>query len=168
MTVRDEKGFAMVTEQEKVIATGSEGEGAEILLVEDNPSYVELTLRALREIAKNSVRVDIAGDGERALEMLLAPNAKRRPRLVILDIKLPKLNGLEVLRRLRGSEETRFLPVVMLTSSRVPNDVAESYRLGANSFVVRPMNFPTYLRVLGDIINYWLSINEQPPGGAGK
>ena len=147
-------------------AAGEAGEGAEILLVEDNPSYVELTLRALREIAKESVRVDIAGDGERALAMLLAPNAKRRPRLVILDIKLPKLSGLEVLRRLRADEDTRFLPVVMLTSSRVPNDVAESYRLGANSFVVRPMNFPTYLRVLGDIINYWLSINEPPPGGA--
>lgn len=140
-------------------------EGAEILLVEDNPSYVELTLRALREIAKDSVRVEIAGDGERALALLQEPNAKRRPRLVILDIKLPKLSGLEVLRRVRSNEETRFLPVVMLTSSRVPNDVAESYRLGANSFVVRPMNFPTYLRVLGDIINYWLSINEQPPGG---
>jgi two-component system response regulator len=159
-------GDTIVTDQQQGAAGTSEGEGAEILLVEDNPSYVELTLRALREIAKDSVRVDIAGDGERALNMLLATNAKRRPRLLILDIKLPKLSGLEVLRRLRANEGTRFLPVVMLTSSRVPNDVAESYRLGANSFVVRPMNFPTYLRVLGDIINYWLSINEQPPGGA--
>ena len=160
-------GDAIVTDQQQGAAAGSaDGEGAEILLVEDNPSYVELTLRALREIAKDSVRVDIAGDGERALNMLLATNAKRRPRLLILDIKLPKLSGLEVLRRLRANEATRFLPVVMLTSSRVPNDVAESYRLGANSFVVRPMNFPTYLRVLGDIINYWLTINEQPPGGA--
>ena len=159
-------GEMIVADQQQGAAAVADGEGAEILLVEDNPSYVELTLRALREIAKDSVRVDIAGDGERALNMLLSPNAKRRPRLLILDIKLPKLSGLEVLRRLRANESTRFLPVVMLTSSRVPNDVAESYRLGANSFVVRPMNFPTYLRVLGDIINYWLSINEQPPGGA--
>ena len=141
----------------------AEGEGVEILLVEDNPSYVELTLRALREIAKDSVRVDIAGDGERALAMLHSPKVYRLPRLVILDLKLPKLGGLEVLRQLRANPATRYLPVVMLTSSRVPSDVAESYRLGANSFVVRPMNFPTYLRVLGEIINYWLVTNEQPP-----
>ena len=152
--------------EEQAEAVAVEGEGVEILLVEDNPSYVELTLRALREIAKDSVRVDIAGDGERALAMLLSPKVYRLPRLVILDLKLPKLGGLEVLRQLRANPATRYLPVVMLTSSRVPSDVAESYRLGANSFVVRPMNFPTYLRVLGDIINYWLSINEQPPGGA--
>ena len=138
-------------------------EGIDILLVEDNPSYVELTLRALREIAKDSVRVDIAGDGERALAMLLSPKTYHLPRLVILDLKLPKLGGLEVLRQLRANPATRYLPVVMLTSSRVPSDVAESYRLGANSFVVRPMNFPTYLRVLGEIINYWLVTNEQPP-----
>jgi CheY-like chemotaxis protein len=144
-------------------AVAVESEGVEILLVEDNPSYVELTLRALREIAKDSVRVDIAGDGERALAMLLSPKVQRLPRLVILDLKLPKLGGLEVLRQLRANAATRYLPVVMLTSSRVPSDVAESYRLGANSFVVRPMNFPTYLRVLGEIINYWLVTNEQPP-----
>ena len=148
---------------EQQSATAVESEGVEILLVEDNPSYVELTLRALREIAKDSVRVDIAGDGERALAMLLSPKVHRLPRLVILDLKLPKLGGLEVLRQLRANAATRYLPVVMLTSSRVPSDVAESYRLGANSFVVRPMNFPTYLRVLGEIINYWLTTNEQPP-----
>ena len=148
-------------EQQEAVAV--EGEGVEILLVEDNPSYVELTLRALREIAKDSVRVDIAGDGERALAMLLPPKVYRLPRLVILDLKLPKLGGLEVLRQLRANPATRYLPVVMLTSSRVPSDVSESYRLGANSFVVRPMNFPTYLRVLGEIINYWLVTNEQPP-----
>lgn len=149
--------------EEQQEAAAVEGEGVEILLVEDNPSYVELTLRALREIAKDSVRVDIAGDGERALAMLLSPKVYRLPRLVILDLKLPKVGGLEVLRQLRANPATRYLPVVMLTSSRVPSDVAESYRLGANSFVVRPMNFPTYLRVLGEIINYWLVTNEQPP-----
>ncbi len=149
--------------EEQEESSAVDGEGVEILLVEDNPSYVELTLRALREIAKDSVRVDIAGDGERALAMLLSPKVYRLPRLVILDLKLPKLGGLEVLRQLRANPATRYLPVVMLTSSRVPSDVAESYRLGANSFVVRPMNFPAYLRVLGEIINYWLVTNEQPP-----
>ena len=156
-------GELMMRKGEQQDATAVESDGVEILLVEDNPSYVELTLRALREIAKDSVRVDIAGDGERALAMLLSPKVQRLPRLVILDLKLPKLGGLEVLRQLRANAATRYLPVVMLTSSRVPSDVAESYRLGANSFVVRPMNFPTYLRVLGEIINYWLSTNEQPP-----
>ena len=155
--------LSVAEQQERAPDASMDAEGAEILLVEDNPSYVELTLRALREIAKDGIRVDIASDGERALTMLLAPNAKRRPRLVILDLKLPKLNGLEVLRRLRADSATRYLPVVMLTSSRVPSDVTESYRLGANSFVVRPMNFPTYMRALGDIINYWLVTNEQPP-----
>lgn len=150
-----------VSRQETEIV--SSADGVEILLVEDNPSYVELTLRALREIARDQVRVAVAGDGERALAMLLEPNPRRRPRLVILDIKLPKLSGLEVLRRLRGNQATRFLPVVMLTSSRVPDDVAESYRLGANSYVVRPMDFPNYLRVLGEIVDYWLLTNEQPP-----
>ena len=158
-------GDIRMQQDEQKDAATAEGAGVEILLVEDNPSYVELTLRALREIAKDSVRVDIAGDGEHALTMLLSPNVHRLPRLVILDLKLPKLGGLEVLRQLRANAATRYLPVVMLTSSRVPSDVAESYRLGANSFVVRPMNFPTYLRVLGDIINYWLVTNEQPPGG---
>jgi len=156
-------GETGVPEDNRDDSPAAGAEGVEILLVEDNPSYVELTLRALREIAKDSVRVEIAGDGERALSMLLVPNASHLPRLVILDLKLPKLGGLEVLRQLRANAATRYLPVVMLTSSRVPSDVAESYRLGANSFVVRPMNFPTYLRVLGDIINYWLVTNEQPP-----
>jgi two-component system response regulator len=156
-------GELTMRKEEQQDAIAVESEGVEILLVEDNPSYVELTLRALREIAKDSVRVDIAGDGERALVMLLSPKVQRLPRLVILDLKLPKLGGLEVLRQLRANAATRYLPVVMLTSSRVPSDVAESYRLGANSFVVRPMNFPTYLRVLGEIINYWLVTNEQPP-----
>lgn len=144
-------------------AAGADAEGTDILLVEDNPSYVELTLRALRELAKDRVRIDIAEDGERAISMLLAPESARKPRLVILDIKLPKIGGIEVLRQLRADARTRYVPIVMLTSSRVPNDITESYRLGANSFVVRPMNFPAYLRVLGDIINYWLNTNEQHP-----
>ena len=149
-------------------AAGADAEGTDILLVEDNPSYVELTLRALRELAKDRVRIDIAEDGERAISMLLAPESARKPRLVILDIKLPKIGGIEVLRQLRADARTRYVPIVMLTSSRVPNDITESYRLGANSFVVRPMNFPAYLRVLGDIINYWLNTNEQHPDVADR
>ena len=134
----------------------------EILLVEDNPSYVELTLRAVRTIGLGGVQMDVAEDGERALQILLSPDVDRLPRLVILDLKLPRIGGLEVLRQVRANPATRHLPVVMLTSSRMPSDVAESYRLGANSFVVRPMNFPTYFRVVGDIVNYWLTINESP------
>jgi len=159
---------AMGSTQKQDGTAGAEAEGADILLVEDNPSYVELTLRALRELAKDRVRIDIAEDGERAISMLLGPGSARKPRLVILDIKLPKVGGIEVLRQLRADERTRYVPIVMLTSSRVPNDITESYRLGANSFVVRPMNFPAYLRVLGDIINYWLNTNEQHPDVADR
>lgn len=146
---------------------GIPANGVDILLVEDNPSYVELTLRALREVAKGELRIEIAGTGEQALDMLHHEAPLRRPRLVILDIKLPKLGGLEVLRRLREEPSTRYLPVVMLTSSRLPADVTESYRLGAYSYVVRPMNFPRYLKVLSDIIAYWLVINESAPAATG-
>lgn len=140
-----------------------ENNGFDILLVEDNPSYVDLTLRALQEIANHHLKIEIASDGQQALDMLLDEHAPRRPRLVILDIKLPKFSGIEVLRQVRAGESTRLLPVVVLSSSRVVEDVAECYALGANSYVVRPMNFPSYLKIISDIINYWLVINEPPP-----
>ena len=135
-----------------------------ILLVEDNPDDEELAVRALQRNKVGNAIV-VARDGQEALDFLL-DESQPLPALVLLDLKLPKVSGLEVLQQLRATGRTQILPVVMLTSSRVPSDVSESYRLGANSFVVRPMNFPTYLRVLGDIINYWLITNEQPPSGA--
>jgi len=136
--------------------------GMDILLVEDNPSYVELTQRALAEIAGADLRVEVAGTGERALEILHAGKTPL-PRLVILDLKLPTLGGHEVLRRLRNDPRTRCLPVVVLSSSRVPADIAESYRAGAYGYVLRPLNFKSYVDVLGHICAYWLVINVTAP-----
>lgn len=132
----------------------------DILLVEDNPSYVELTRRALREIAGDDLSVAIAGDGEQALAILL--EEKTRPRLIVSDINMPKMGGLELLRRLREVPATRYVPVVMLTSSNTADDVTESYRLGANGYVMRPMNFQSYIKMLSDVIAYWLVINISP------
>ena len=139
--------------------------GMDILLVEDNPSYVELTVRALGEIAGGDLRVEVAVSGERALEILLDEKA-HLPRLVVLDLKLPKIGGHEVLRRLRGNPNTRYLPVVILSSSSVPSDIANSYRLGAYGYALRPLNFKRYVDVLADICAYWLVINVVAPADA--
>jgi two-component system, response regulator len=137
---------------------------APILLVEDNPDDVMLTLRAFE---KNHISnpIIVAADGEEALDYLL-PSAGRkalRPAIVLMDIKLPKLDGLAVLRRLRKDERTRPLPVVMLTTSNEERDIVESYRLGANSYVRKPVVFGEFLdaaRILG---LYWLLVNETAP-----
>ena len=161
----------MQVEQQKN-TTAAEGEGVEILLVEDNPEDAEMTMRVLRKRSLAS-QLHWVKDGEEALDYLFCEgryagrDPARPPKLVLLDIKMPKVDGIEVLRRVKASD-LRTVPVVVMTSSNEERDVVESYRLGANSFVVRPMNFPTYLRVLGDIINYWLVTNEQPPGGGAQ
>jgi two-component system response regulator len=139
-----------------------------ILLVEDNPDDVMLTLRAFK---KNNITNEliVAGDGEQALEYLL-PADDRQPRrdrlqpaIVLLDINLPKVSGLEVLRRLRADERTEALPVIVLTTSNEERDMVESYRLGANSYVRKPVVFSDFLdaaRILG---LYWLLVNENLP-----
>jgi two-component system response regulator len=149
----------------EVIADAGTG-GIDILLVEDNPSYSELTLRALRETAGDDLRVKVAGTGELALQILLDEKVPQLPRLVILDINMPGIGGLEVLRRVREHPATRYLPVVMLTSSNLPSDIAESYRLGAYGYVLRPLNFQSYIRMLSDIIAYWLVINVSATAAA--
>lgn len=133
--------------------------GMDILLVEDNPNYVELTQRALREIAGDDLRVNVASTGEQALRILSGATAAQLPRLVILDINMPGMGGFEVLQRVRENPETRFLPVVMLTSSNLQGDIEQSYRLGAYGYVKRPLNFQSYIKVLADVIAYWLVIN---------
>lgn len=138
----------------------------DILLVEDNPSYVELTLRGLREITGADLRVTVANSGAQALQILHEAGAHERPRLVILDINMPGMNGHEVLRRVRENPDTRYLPVVMLTSSKLPADIAESYRLGAYGYVMRPLNFESYIKMLADVIAYWLVINVPAPATA--
>jgi len=138
-----------------------------ILLVEDNPDDELLMLRAL---AKNDVacEVVVARDGVEALDYLFSPGREAErpgdamPRLILLDLKLPRLNGFEVLQRVRADERTRLLPVVILTSSRERRDVLEGYGLGANSYVRKPVDFEQFLKVVGQLKLYWLGLNESP------
>jgi len=140
-----------------------------ILLVEDNPDDELLTLRALK---KSGVRNEIvvAHDGVEALDYLFAsgPHSGRdpavMPQLILLDLKLPRVDGLEVLRRLRSDERTRRLPVVILTSSREQRDMLEGYGLGANSYIRKPVNFEQFVKAVELLRSYWLVLNEDPPG----
>jgi len=139
-----------------------------ILLVEDNPDDEALTIRAFK---KNNIKnkVIVARDGVEALDYLFGtgPYAGRDvtalPQVVLLDLKLPKVDGLEVLRRVRADERTRILPVVILTSSKEEQDVASGYRLGANSYVRKPVNFDEFLEAARQLGLYWLLLNEPPP-----
>ena len=131
-----------------------------ILLVEDNPDDEMLTQRALQK-HNISNEVVVARDGAEALEYLAKADAL--PELVLLDLKLPKIDGLEVLKRLRAAERTRLLPVVILTSSREENDVVTGYRLGANSYVRKPVDFEHFLEAVRQLGLYWLVLNEPPP-----
>ena len=139
-----------------------------ILLVEDNPDDRDLTLLAFKE-ANVLNQVVICADGEEALEFLFATGAhagrdtRVTPQIVLLDLKLPKVDGLEVLKRIRADERTKLIPVVVLTSSREQKDVVESYRLGANSYVRKPVDFSLFIEVSRQLGQYWLVLNEAPP-----
>jgi two-component system response regulator len=141
-----------------------------ILLVEDNPDDELLALRALR---KNGVAGDVvvARDGVEALDYLFATgehagrDASLVPRLILLDLNLPKISGLEVLGRLRSDERTRLLPVVILSSSGEQRDMLDGYSLGANSYVRKPVNFEQFVRAVEQLKLYWLVLNEAPPVG---
>ncbi len=131
-----------------------------ILLVEDNPDDERLTLRALRRgHLANSVVV--ARNGEEALQQVFGPGLL--PCVVLLDLKLPKVDGLEVLRQIRGSDRTRLLPVVVLTSSSEDRDIIESYSLGANSYVRKPVNIDEFTEAVRQLGLYWALISELPP-----
>lgn len=139
-----------------------------ILLVEDNPDDEALTLRALR---KNNIRnqVVVAHDGVEALEFLFGTGAHAgrdmsvMPQVTLLDLKLPKIDGLEVLKRIRASEITRLLPVVILTSSKEEQDLINSYGLGANSYIRKPVDFDQFSEAILQLGLYWLVLNETPP-----
>jgi len=138
-----------------------------ILLVEDNPDDVDLTLIAFKE-SHIANEVVVVRDGEEALEYLFAEgrHAAREPGMpsvVLLDLKLPKVDGLEVLERLRADDRTRRVPVVILTSSREQEDVLRSYNLGANSYVRKPVDFTQFLNATKQLGMYWLVLNETPP-----
>lgn len=144
-----------------------------ILLVEDNPDDQELTLRSLR-VNRILNEVVVAEDGVEALDYLFctgryaARDPDAIPQLVLLDLKLPKLSGLEVLRRLRADERTRLLPVVILTSSREERDVLDGYNLGANSYVRKPVEFGEFRDAVRQLGLYWLLLNESPPAANGR
>lgn len=138
-----------------------------ILLVEDNPDDEELTLLAFR---KNNIsnNIVVARDGAEALDYLFGSDAGTRPLpfLILLDLNLPKLDGLEVLRRIRGEERTKLLPVVILTSSKEEKDRFASYSLGCNSYVRKPVSFSEFVEAARQLGLYWLLINENPPSPA--
>ncbi len=141
--------------------------GVEILLVEDNPADAELALRALQK-HKLANQVIVCGDGEEALDFLFARGkyGDRRiengPKVILLDLKLPKIDGLEVLRAIKNDPRTRLFPVVVLTSSNQDKDIAECYALGVNSYIIKPVDFEKFVAAVRDIGLYWLLLNQPP------
>jgi two-component system response regulator len=146
--------------------------GVDILLVEDNARDRELTLRALK---RNNLanRVTAVGDGAEALDFVFARGAYEHrataapPQVIFLDLKLPKVDGIEVLRELKSNDATRSIPVVIITSSAEERDRVESYHLGVNSYVVKPIEFEAFFKTISDLGFYWLAVN-QPPSSAGR
>jgi CheY-like chemotaxis protein len=142
----------------------------EILLVEDNPDDVEMTLHALKE-NNLSNRIEVVRDGAEALDFVFCTgahvtrSANQSPKVILLDLKLPKVDGLEVLKRLKSDSRTRTIPVVVLTSSREERDIVESYQLGVNSYIVKPVDFEQFTESVRHLGLYWLLLNE-PPAGA--
>jgi two-component system response regulator len=136
----------------------------DILLVEDNPQDVELTLRALRK-HNLANRVQVARDGVEALEMIFATGDQNEPllanlKVILLDLKLPKVSGLEVLQRIKADARTRSIPVVVLTSSHEDRDIKECYELGVNSYVVKPVEFDKFAQAVAQMGFYWLLVNK--------
>ena len=134
-----------------------------ILLVEDNPNDELLTLRGLNQ-SKIANTIVVARDGQEALDYLFGTGGRERvvPALVLLDINLPRINGLEVLRRIRSDERTKTLPVVILTSSQHDRDVVESYHLGCNGYVCKPLEFEQFVKAASQLGTFWLVLNEPP------
>jgi two-component system, response regulator len=144
----------------------SEG-GVEILLVEDNPDDVELTLQTFRELRIRN-RVQVVRDGAEALDFVFcrgqyaARDPRDRPRVILLDIKLPLVDGLEVLRQIKEDPKARMIPVVMLTSSGEERDIIEGYRLGVNSYITKPVDFDQFAQAIQSLGMYWLILNRPP------
>ncbi len=143
----------------------NEGTAIEILFVEDNPHDLELALRAL-ERSHLSNKIHVVRDGAEALEFIFCEGAyagrqiSNVPKVVLLDLKLPKVDGLEVLKRMKDDERTRFIPVVVLTSSKEQSDIVASYKLGANSYIVKPVDFESFSGAVRDLGFYWLLLNQ--------
>lgn len=143
----------------------------DILLVEDNPDDIELAIHALRE-EKLANAITVARDGEEALDVIFCRGAhaargfETPPRLILLDLKLPKVDGLEVLRTVKGDDRTKAIPIVVMTSSSEERDLVESYKLGVNAYVQKPVDFERFRGVVKDLGMFWLVINQPPPSQA--
>jgi two-component system response regulator len=147
-----------------------DSQAVEVMIVEDSSEDLELTMRSLRK-ADLANQIHVARDGVEALDYLFGegtfsgrpPGAQ--PRVILLDLKLPRVDGIEVLRRLKGHPRTRAVPVVVLTSSKEPNDLSECYRLGVNSYIVKPVTFEQFAQTVKELGMYWLVLNQPPPPG---
>jgi len=143
----------------------------EILIVEDTAEDLELALRALRK-SNLANRIQVARDGEEALDFLFCQGVfasraiEDKPRVILLDLKLPKIDGFEVLQRIKTDPRTKSIPVVVLTSSKEQRDVIESYNLGVNSYIVKPVNFEGFMKAVQDLGMYWLLLNQPPAMGS--
>ncbi|HYG17437.1 MAG TPA: response regulator [Ohtaekwangia sp.] len=133
----------------------------EILLVEDNPDDAELAIRALKKhnLANNLLHLQ---DGQEALEFLFSTQVNTMPKIVLLDIKMPKVDGIEVLRKIKGDPERKVIPVVVLTSSKEERDIIESYKLGVNAYIVKPVEFDKFVKAVSEIGFFWLLLNQPP------
>lgn len=133
----------------------------EILLVEDNPDDAELTIRALKKynLANNLLHLH---DGEEALNFLFSPEHNAMPKIILLDIKMPKVDGIEVLRKIKSDPYRKILPVVVLTSSKEERDIIESYKLGVNAYIVKPVEFDKFVKAVSEIGFFWLILNQPP------
>jgi len=143
-----------------------------ILLVEDNPNDAELTLMGL---GKHNLinEVVVASDGVEAIDYLyrqgkFASRPEGNPAIILLDLKLPKVDGIEVLRKIRSDEQLKLIPVVVLTSSREEHDIIECYKLGANAYIVKPVNYDEFMDVVKSLGSFWAILNEPPPGSTKK
>jgi two-component system response regulator len=133
----------------------------EVLLIEDNPDDAELTIRVLKKhnLANNLVHLH---DGEEALKFLLADGNNNVPKLILLDLKMPKVDGIEVLRRIKNHDQKKVIPVVILTSSKEERDIVESYHLGVNAYVVKPVEFDKFVEAVAKLGLFWLLLNQPP------
>ena len=133
----------------------------EILLIEDNPDDAGLTIRALKKhnLANNLLHLH---DGEEALDYLFSNEITSIPKVILLDLKMPKVDGIEVLRRIKSDERLKIIPVVVLTSSKEERDILESYNLGVNAYIVKPVDFDKFVKAIAEIGFFWLLLNQPP------